>query len=191
MEKRDVVLVVFGLIFLFSIIMIFTQRPVSTGMVTEDTTISSVTISTYFAITLSSNLSGGIIFGTLDSTGSNNNNATGNYADSPTDNSSQFFVNVSADSNTGVNFSLKADGPMNTSGGDEIGLGNESYANATTTTFAAPALVNEVNFTTAFVDAGYNVSAGSGIYYRFWLDVPAATPVGTYNNTVSFKGMAV
>ena len=99
------------------------------------------------------------------------------------------WINVSADSNTNVDFCIKADA-LNTSTGDEIGLGNETYsANTSDTNLTLPGLGAETSLTTSYVESSTNVSTGGEDYFRFWLDVPVATASGTYNNTVSFKGV--
>ena len=70
-----------------------------------------------------------------------------------------------------------------------IGIGNETYANSTTTDLGAPGVADEAPLSTTFVEAGEDVAAGDNIYYKLWLDVPAATAVGSYNNTIEFKGV--
>ena len=77
-----------------------------------------------------------------------------------------------------------------TSGANTIGIGNETYANYTATNVTLPALGSEVALTTSYIKTGPNIAAGSRDFYRFWLDVPAGTASGTYNNTLTFKGVA-
>ena len=166
--------------------MIFVENSNLTGHAVEST-ISSVTISQYYAISMSNNLSAGIGFGTKDSTSQTDINATANYLYS---NESEYYMQVSSDSNTAVDFTIYADGPMNTSGGDEIGVGNESfYYVKTTTSISAPDVSNEISLTTSPQAAGTEVAIGDNVYYRFWLDIPAGTPVGEYNNTISVEGV--
>lgn len=189
--RENIVVAVFGAIFLLTIILIANQGFRSTGYATEVATTSNVTISVYFAIEMSTNLTQGIQFGTISTLPATNSNATHNYdgynATEPLGTS--FITNVSSDSNTAVDFCLKAD-TLNTSAGDFIGLGNESYANHSTTNVTVPDVLQEVSFTTAYVSSGRGIAIGGENFYRFWLDVPAGTSVGTYNNTVSFKGVA-
>ncbi len=185
MKKEEVIVAIFGILLLVSIIMIG-MKP--TGYATTGSTTSNVTISTYFAIDMSINLSDGIYFGNVSSLPAINQNATHNY-----DNGSlgtTMFMNVSTDSNTNVDFCIDANDNLKSSGGDQIVIGNESYANATTTNSSHPVLVSEVALTTGYVMAGPNISAGSNIYYRFWLDVPTGIPSGNYNNTINFKGIS-
>jgi len=195
MEKDNVFLTVFGAIFLFSMVMLVGgsfSGPVSlgkgiTGHATEYSTTSNVTISKYLSISMSTNLTGGITFGSVDSLPATNSNATHNNDSAGSGTS--MFVNVSTDSNTNVDFCVKASADMQSVALDSIGLGNESYANATSTSASVPALANEVSLTTGYVSAGTNVTIGTPVYYRFWLDIPSGTPSGTYNNTVDFKGV--
>ena len=187
MQKEKVYLWAFIILLAFSALMIFIENDFFTGQVSQDSTISEVTISQYFSISLSSSLSSGIDFGTQNSTAATNLNATDNYNGSS---QTEYFITVSSDSNTPVDFTIWADGPLNTSDSDEIGLGNESYHNSTTNTIGSPAVGSAVDLTTSPVPAGDNIAAGSKVFYRFWLDIPAATPVGTYNNTINFQGAA-
>lgn len=191
------IVAIFGILFLFSVIMIMSQGMRTTGYATSATTTSNVTIQKYFAIEMSVNLTTGIEFGSISTLPATNQNATHNFdgANSTidttgTDNGTSMWMNVSTDSNTAVDFCIKADA-LNTSAGDEIGLGNESYANHTQTNVTYPGVASEVSITTSYVKSGYNITAGSNNYYRFWLDVPAGTPSGTYNNTVSFEGKEI
>ncbi|OYT36700.1 hypothetical protein B6U91_00490 [Candidatus Pacearchaeota archaeon ex4484_71] len=160
-----------------------------TGYATEGNTTSNVTITSYLSIAFCQNLSEGIWFGEIASLPVTNQNGTHN-ADG-TSGGTTYCLNVSEDSNTNVDFCIKASGDMETMGGDAIGLGNETYNNATSTDANTPDWGTEVALTTSYVKSGYNVASdGTGVnYYRFWLDVPGAQPAGTYNNTVSFKGV--
>ena len=66
MRKNDgVIILIFAAILLFSLIMILNQGTKITGYATQINTTSNVTISTYFAIDMSTNLSDGIQFGTI------------------------------------------------------------------------------------------------------------------------------
>ena len=184
---------VFIVILVFSIIMIFNQASRLTGFATTSgTTMSNVTISSYFSITLSDNLTNGIYFATIYNLPAANVNASGNNnseTNLPAGNTS-FFINVSSDSNTAVDFCLRSTADLKTSGGDVIAIGNETYSNSTIKNATSPLLAKEVAFSkTAGVKAGQNVPAGNESYYRFYLDVPVATPSGSYNNTISFEAV--
>lgn len=196
--RENVVVAVFGAVFLLSLIMIFGSSFRATGHVTEIATSSNVTITTYFSIAMSPNLTTGIQFGSVDTLPSYNINATLNNESgfntttdqgAPPGVGTTYWMNVSTDSNTAVDFCIKGS-ELNTSGGDAIGLGNETYFNATATNTSSPFVISETEFTTSYVKSSGHIAAGSTNYYRFWLDVPAGTATGTYNNTVSFKGVA-
>jgi hypothetical protein len=196
MRSENLIVIIFGAVFLFSIIMIFNQGIKTTGYATETSTVSNVTISTYFAIEMSANLSAGIEFGNVSTLPTTNQNATHNNDSENTtaggatyNQSTSMWINVSSDSNTAVDFCTKADA-LNTSTGDEIGLGNETYANNTQTNVTIPLLSLEASITTAYAKSSSSISAGSRNFYRFWLDIPAGTAAGVYNNTVSFKGVS-
>jgi hypothetical protein len=171
-------------VFVFSIIMLVSGI-FSTGYATSASTSSNVTISTYYSINASSNLSTGILFGTVTSAAVTDLNATGNYGGSSL---TQYNITVSADSNTNVSFNISANAGLTSSGGDVIGLGNETYANHTTNSAALPAVGSQVALTTGQVTAGSNIGIGSANQYRFWLDIPAGQATGSYNNTITFTG---
>ncbi len=189
-SKLDIMLVALGIIFLGSALLAISESLSITGFATTGTTISNVSITKYLSITMSTNLSDGILFGTVSALPATNINASHNNDGSSS--ASTMFINVSVDSNTAVNFCVKADANLTDSvGGNTIELGNESYNNATTTSASLPSLASKVSLTSGYVQAGKNVSQGNVTYYRFWLDIPAATPSGNYNNTISFKGVEV
>ena len=201
MKGENILVVAFGLLFFLALIMIFVSQSRITGYATTAQTTSNVTISVYFAIAMSQNLSSGITFGNITSLPALNVNSTHNYDGNNTtaqgtnyanaSNGTSTWLNVSTDSNTAVDFCLKADAAL-TSGVNTIGIGNESYTNNSLTNVTLPlvALGNEVNFTLAYVKGTYAVAAGSNSYYRFWLDVPSGTASGTYANNLSFEGVS-
>jgi len=187
-KKEKIYRMVLVLIIIVALAMIFFSNVSAfTGYATESTTTSNVTIQKYLSLALCSNLSSGISFGNVATLPAINLNATHNYDGLNTGTS--YCVNVSNDGNTPVDVCLKADGAMNNSGGDVIGLANETYANASLTNITLPTLGNDLSFTINYVKAGENIPAGNSSYYRFWLDIPAAQPSGDYNNTVYFKGV--
>ncbi len=158
-----------------------------TGNATEGSTISNVSIAKYLAISFSSNLSEGILFGNVAALPSVDINATHNY--DGTSGGSSFFISVSNDSNTAIDFCIKANAGLTSAASDVIGLGNETYSNSTSTNSTIPPLTSQTALTTAYVKSGVGVAVGSNEYWRFWLDIPAAQPSGDYNNSVSFKGV--
>jgi hypothetical protein len=197
--KRDrVIVAIFGVLFLFSIVMIFISNPKLTGYATTANTTSNVTITVYFAIDMSANLSNGIEFGNVTVLPFSNANSTHNYdgvntteqgAYANNANGASTWINVSSDSNTAVDFCIKGNAAL-TSGAYTIGIGNETYANYSATNVTLPALASEAGLTTSYAKAGFNTLAGSRNFYRFWLDVPTGTASGTYNNSLLFEGVA-
>jgi len=188
MEKENLSLFFFIALFIFSVAMLIVGDYQVTGHATSGSTVSNVTISTYLSISMSQNLQQGILFGNVDTLPATNVNATHNYDGAAS--TSTMNITVSPDSNVNVDFCTMANAALQTSGGDIIGLGNESYANSTTTNNTIPLVTNEVSLTTGYIKSGFNVSRGGNNYYRFWLDVPATQATGTYNNTVSFEGVS-
>jgi hypothetical protein len=191
MSKKEVsIIVVFTAVFLFSIIMLLIQNSQTekiTGHATTGTTVSNVTIAKYLSIAMSTNLSAGILFGSIDTLPAINQNATHNYDGGSS--GSTMYLNISTDSNTAVDFCIKADADLyDNTGGNTLGAGNESYSNSTSTNVSNPNVGNEVSLTTSYVWAG-NQTKGNNIYYRLWLDIPAGTASGTYNNTITFKAV--
>ena len=193
MKKEEKLLFIFGALLLFAAIMLLIQNiriPETkiTGYATEESTVSNVTIQKYLSIDLSTNLSEGILFGSINPD-STNANATHNY--DGTSSGSSMYVNVSDDSNTAVDFCIKSNDDLKTSGADIIGIANETYAdNVTTTDADNPSLSNEVSLNkTDYIEAGTNISIGNQSYFRFWLDVPSGQASGDYNNTITFKGI--
>lgn len=177
------------LIFLGLLLLILQNIKFLSGFSVSET-ISNVTVNKYLSITFSSNLSEGISFGTISSLPAVNQNATHNYdRDFPTQNQTSYFVNVSTDSNTNVDFCIKADGNLINLANDILKLGNETYANSTTTNSSFPPASNEVSLTTFYAKSGENILIGGINYYRFWLDVPIGQQSGDYNNTITFKGI--
>ena len=190
MEKRNVIILVLtAAVILFSVLAFVSRPPSLTALATESTTTSSVTVQKFLAITLSTNLSDGITFGTVDTLPGINVNASDNDNDGSSGTS--LFVNVSTDSNTAVDFCTKANSGLHDAVGDStIGLSNETYRNASTTNSTLPGpATSSIPLTTSFVKASEPTVPGNVTYYRFWLDVPTGTASGTYNNTVTFKGV--
>jgi hypothetical protein len=194
MKREDMVVGICGVLFLLSIILIFSQGMKTTGYATTSTTYSNVTISTYYAIDMSTNLSAGIYFGNITSLPAVDQNATHNFDGVNTTVSGfgpSYWMNVSSDTNGKVDFCIEANADLKSSGGDTIVLGNESYSNSTSTNYTIPYWASSATaFTTSYVRAGSNISAGGNNYYRFWLDVPSATPSGNFNNSILFKAVS-
>jgi hypothetical protein len=197
-KKTDLIVTIFGTLLLFSLIMIFTKGGMTTGYITQASTTSNVTISTYFAIAMCTNLSDGIRFGNITALPATDINATHNYdgvnttLSSPINFASSMCMNVSTDSNSNVDFCVSASDDLKTmGGGDVINVANETYYNDTITNISNPQLASQVALTTTATRAGSNIDQGNYNYYKFWLDIPASQASGTYNNTITFKGVTV
>jgi len=160
-----------------------------TGHATEDTTVSNVSIQYFLSIELCTNLSEGIIFGEVTTLPAIDLNGSHNYDGGADNINSTYCINVSGDSNTAVDFCIKANWDMNNSADDKVLLGNETWSNFTTTNYTAPALVDAVALTTGYVDAGSGIAKETENYYRFWLGIPVGQQSGDYENTIYFKGV--
>ena len=180
------------LIIIAALILLFFQNVNAiTGHATSQSTVSNVTIQYYLSISLCSNLSSGIWFGDVSSLPATDLNGSHNYDNTyPTLNGSTYCVNISTDGNSAVDVCIKADDHLRSPANDVIGLNNETYSNFTwTTNMTHPLLGSQSSITTSYAKSSVNVGVGNWSYYRFWLDIPVAQPSGTYNNTVSFKGV--
>jgi len=175
------------LIIVLCLLLIVFDNLLISANVTEGDTVSNVTVQKYLAISFSTNLSSGIVFGTVNLLPVTNINATHNYDDGS--DGTTFYTIVSNDSNANADFCIRANSSLTSVSADEIGLGNETYSNSTNSNMTLPSVADEVSLTTSYVKAGNNIIVGSNNYFRFWLDIPAAQPSGDYNNTVYFKGV--
>ena len=194
--ESDGVLISLFIVMAVSVIGIMASYNASiTGAATSRSTTSSATIEKYFSINVSANLSDGIEFGTISALPAVNHNATLNYNDTnyPAENDGNetlYWMTVETDSNTPVDLCIIAT-EFNTSGGEEIEIGNYTFANNQTNNITWPGPVDFYTMSkSSYVPADTNIAVGSSSYFRFWLDVPATTPSGTYNNTVTFLGRA-
>lgn len=147
---------------------------------TEQNTSSDANVSYFVAIGMSTELMNGIHFGSVEPN-STDNNATQNVMAGDT----LYYVSVSPDGNTAVNISIK-DNAVLTSSLDTIP--NTGYTYDADLVAANPALAGTA-ITTSYVQAIANVENGTNAYFRFWLDVPATTAAGNYNNTVFFQAV--
>jgi len=190
MKKENFALWFFTFVFLFSVFMLIPQDINVTGFDTSGSTLSNVTIASYLSISMSNNLSNGILFGSIDTLPATSINASHNNDDGVNSYNSTMWINVSTDSNTAVDFCVMANADLTTSDDDVIGLANETYTNSSAINNATtPEIANNVSLTTSYVRAGRNIAQGQSNYYRFWLNVDVAQAPGNYNNTVSFKGI--
>ena len=185
--KKNIYRAVLLIVLFLCLVFLWLQDTIFTGHASIEETFSNVSVTKSLAILFSSNLSAGIQFGDVAILPSTNINATQNYGDP--DNGTEYYINVSTDGNTAVDFCIKAGGDLTSLASDVLGVGNETYSNATLTNSSVPELSSEVALSLSYVKSGYNIAVGSVDYYRFWLDVPTAQPSGDYNNTISFKGI--
>jgi hypothetical protein len=154
--------------------------------VTSTDVFSNVSIAKSFALQFSLGLSEGIIFGDINFLPATNVNASHNY--DGVGNSTNLYINVSTDGNSAVDFCIMGGSGLMNIGGDEIGLGNETYSTYNMSNFTHPTL-NEISLSQIYTKSGENIPLGGINYWRFWLDVPAGQPSGNYNNTVYFKAI--
>jgi len=173
-----------------SFLLFFFNNFPMTGYATEGTTTSNVSIQKYLAIAFGSNLSSGIYFGNVATLPATDINATHNNDSSTYPSGTTYTIDVSTDSNTHIDFCIRANAGLTSPALDVIGLANETYSSSNLTNSTHPMLSNQSSITTSYVKApSTDILPGNSSYWRFWLDVPAAQPSGDYNNTVSFKGV--
>ena len=158
-----------------------------TGHATSGTTISNVTIQKYLSFDFCGNLGAGVWFGEVNTLPATNLN--GSHNEDGVDSASTYCVNVSNDSNTGVDFCVNASDDLKTSDLDVLGLSNETYSNFSTSNATYPQLSDERSIPSVYEHSLVNIAKGEVGYYRFYLDIPAGQESGTYNNTLYFKGL--
>jgi len=149
---------------------------------------SNATVTRQVAISLSANLSAGILFGTVDPN-TNNNNATGNFGGAG-QTLTQYNISIDSTTNTPIDICIKANQSL-TSGSNTIGLGNYTWNASTTNNATLPSYPTPQTALTTAYDTTNKIAANvqSGTYHlRFALDIPAVQAAGTYSNQVSFKG---
>ena len=103
----------------------------------------------------------------------------------------EYDIEVSSDSNVYVDFCTKAGHPLEDPNfpDNEIPLDpNYAWDDDETNSEFVPALPGTA-MTTSYVKGVTNIAPGGLNYYRFWLDVDAGQPTGTYNNTIWFEGV--
>ncbi len=192
-----------GILLVCVVLLIVENLHSITGYVTQGSTTSNVSIQNYFATMMSTNLTAGIDFGNVYSTNYLDQNATKNWCH-PTNgtctnissaavfNATYYYLNVSADSNTDVDFCIRANEALKVNGGvDVIGLGNETYTytNVSNTNLTSPPQQGQAALTASYVKASYDIPKGNSTFYRFFLDIPNAQAAGNYNNTILFEGV--
>jgi len=169
------------IIFFLALVIMSTHSQVTAQ--SEVSTPSSVTISSYIAIGLSNDLANGIEFGNLVP-GTNDNPAFDN--DKGEGGGTSMWVEVSPESNVGVDLCIKDNQPL-TSNGNQIP--NEGYTWSDNRDPMLPNLPGTPISTTYRKTNEIALAPGERDYFRFWLDVPTAQPPGTYTNLVYFKAV--
>ncbi len=167
----------------------YSKAPAITGSATLQSTQSRVSITYYYAITLSANLANGIDFGNITVLPADDLNATDDY--NGANSTTTMWVLESNDSNVNIDLCTRAQGPLNTTGGSEIGLGNYTWSDSKSNTASLPSgPPGSVTFTTSFVkNNNNNIAPGGNGYYRYWLDIPVGQAAGTYANTIEYKAV--
>jgi hypothetical protein len=180
--------ILIGILVISLALLFFSNVNAITGRAVTQTTSSKVTIIYYYAIDPSIYLEEGIVFEPVSELPFSNDNATHNY--DGINNATQYYINVSDDSNTNVSFCILANSNLtDSSSGEEIPLVGETYStNVTSSNSTVPALI-ETSMTTSYFEAASNVGVGEVSYWRFWLDIPAGQAAGNYNNTVQFAAI--
>jgi hypothetical protein len=162
-----------------------------TGAATTFNATTTATIAEFFAINASTNLSAnGIVFN-ITSLPTNASNATANYINVPTNNGTDMYLTVESDSNVNVDFCIKANTSLFTSGGSIINISNYTFANATNTNISFPGIDAQrvLREGPNFGNASFNRAPLQSDFYRFWLNVSAGQAAGTYVNQINFKGV--
>jgi hypothetical protein len=154
----------------------------------EETTSSLATVTKQVAISKSSNLTTGVLFGNVDPN-SNNNNATGNF--NVTDEQTQFWLTIDSTTNTPIDICTKDDDELSTAGDSEIPNTGYTWNSSASNTPTDPSISTSMYAITTSYDITNKIadSQTSGVYYlRFTLDIPVGQAAGSYSNTVYFKG---
>lgn len=142
---------------------------------------SNATVPTIISLGISTNLSMGVLFGGL-TTNTADNNAASNGEVNTT-----YYI-YSADSNTPLDFCVKDDSPLTSSGGGAIGNGNYTFNSSFEP--SGPALPGTAISTSHQTLTQQAVGNNMPVYLRFWLDIPMGQPAGVYGNALTFKAIA-
>ena len=190
MEREKIINLFLIFLIAVSAFLILFQNFSIQGLAVDTSTQSNVSIFKSIAISFSTNLSNGIIFPDVHFLPSYNTSASHNFDSNL--NGTGYYISISPDSNTQVSLCLKASGGMNTTGGDVIGLGNETYATyPDITNSSLPSINSKLPMNTTYYNYQSTISPGSTDYMRFWLDVPAGQASGSYSNLVYFKAVSI
>ena len=155
------------------------------GINDSTTFVSEANITAWFSVALSDDLNNGIEFEGASS-GDADVNASDNY--NGTDSETLLFLALSEDSNIDADTCINASN-MVSQYHDVLSIGNMTYTYSyNETNLTVPEGVeSSTAMTTTITKTQTNIVPGARAYYRFWIDVPAKQPGGTYNNTVAFR----
>lgn len=189
MEKK---FFIFNLFLIFVIfvcsVLIVVENGFVHGKVTDGTVTSNVSIAKSVAVSFSSSLEEGIVFEEIHILPADNTTAVHNY--DGVNNASTYYILVSGDGNSDVDLCIRSSGNLTSIGGDWIELSNETYAfSLNDSNLTLPNLNLEVPFTQTYSEFASSLTPGENSYLRFWLDVPANQPSGTYSNLIYFKAV--
>lgn len=179
---------------LFTTILIV-QNSQNIDATTESSTVSNATVAVTIGFTFSSNMTAGILYGSVNA-GSNDNNASGNNNQNWSDvgctgsNCTAYWINFDSANNIGSDTCIKDNANLTVSGGSTT-IPNSGYTydmNITANGSNMNSATGSTAITNAYVLAGStNINATQNQTMQFYLDVPASQPAGTYNNTISIK----
>jgi hypothetical protein len=196
-NKLDIQITVLSSMFIllaigFVINEIGTGNMITGAVVTSDIT-TYVSLSGYFSINASENLTTDGIRFFINTLPSINKSAHGN-ANGAAPNGTNTYLTVESDSNVNVKFCIKANDSLRFSN-SVIDTTNYFWADSTAANNATLPHLNNVgpaagavNITNMSVDAS-TLAPGGSDYFRFWLSVPGAQTPGTYINQINFKGV--
>ena len=140
---------------------------------------SIISIALSFSDALSNNINWTVVSVPVVNLSANGNNDTG---------VTQYDVLIDA-SGTTVDLYMKADSNLTTGGGDSIGLSNETFAFNTTNSTVPSDVKRALTLNYADNLIGENLANGTYVYLKFFLNVPASQPPGTYSNNVSITAV--
>jgi hypothetical protein len=161
---------------------LFLYQSAEAASTDERTTTSNVTVNVYVSISLTTEFSNGVTFGSLDP-GTDDNNAT-------TCNDLGCNISVSGDTNVAVDVVMKANANL-TRGTEPEMIPNWNYTWNVTDGSSLPLQpgwdlnLTSYDYRTAY-KVGDSVSASGVRSWQGWLDIPSAQTAGTYNNTLYF-----
>ncbi len=152
---------------------------------------SNATIEKNVAISLSNNLTAGIIFGIV--TAGNERNATGNF--NATDENTSFVVTIDSTTNVPVDLCINVNDTLRSDYDNSFTISNTNYKYSWNESLGfsnhtdpdwPPVTVITTTYAKILEDKDM-VGGTLNVTFRFSLDIPAGTRAGTYTNQVSFK----